>query len=242
MRHPATTSGTQDAPPTPLPRATTRSASTPIIAVPFTYHTLRKNAERWLSSLSASGRKREAADRSITIELPNCPSNPPTAGVSQRNRNRRCGRFRPGQSDRKSFARFVHRPITSARFQRCPLSIERDAESRCTSHRCSCTRVFSVRPPQRYCQSGYSCLGRDQYGLDSRDDPDDDQLLRAIDWRMARIVHDAKDRRGRHRTAASRIFFSLFFSFFNIYCNYLLLPVEKYICPNNHVRYINRVI
>lgn len=36
------------------------------------------------------------------------------------------------------------------------------------------TRVFPVRLPQRYCQSGYnSCLDRDQYVLDSRDDPDD---------------------------------------------------------------------
>lgn len=34
------------------------------------------------------------------------------------------------------------------------------------------TRVFSVRPPQRYCQSSYSCLGHDQYSLDSRDNSD----------------------------------------------------------------------
>jgi len=54
------------------------------------------------------------------------------------------------------------------------------------------TRVFSVRPPRRYCQSGYSCLGCDQYGLDSQDDPDDDQLRRAIDWRMARIVRSTR--------------------------------------------------
>lgn len=43
------------------------------------------------------------------------------------------------------------------------------------------TRVFSVRPPQRYCQTDSSCLGRDQYGLDSLDDSDDDGPRRAID-------------------------------------------------------------
>lgn len=43
------------------------------------------------------------------------------------------------------------------------------------------TRVLSVRLPQRYCQTDSSCLGRDQYGLDSRDDSDDGGPRRAID-------------------------------------------------------------
>lgn len=61
--------------------------------------------------------------------------------------------FRLGTTDRKSFIWDPYDQYASTRFQRFSLSIERDAKFDSIVTAARVTRVFSVRPPQRYCQS-----------------------------------------------------------------------------------------
>jgi len=174
---------------------------TPIIALPFTYHRCeceKTRSECWPSSLSASGRKHEATDRSRSES--SCQT--VRRIRQQREFHGKAGGATNGTdaADASAPGRATgSHPRDSCTGRLRPLDF---SDALCPSkgtpnpaaHRTAArvTRVFSVRPPRRYCQSGYSCLGCDQYGLDSRDDPDDDQLRRAIDWRMARIVRSTR--------------------------------------------------